>query len=407
MFLAQLRCHAAGWIAGFLLITVNPAAMADEVTRAGTCTLPANTRTSSVRVEEPAWMTSLLDAMVASGERATSLTQALKQVPGSRSADPVVTRARLTLAALALQDGDADAARALLLTIPLDSEAALDGGLLVAESWALAGDLQTATRWNQRVAQRWPQEPAALDALVERGAALAGQDRAAALPVLIGAREQALKAIPDLDRLAARLEHDEWFSRWVAAGGEPALDPQAAAIFYRVIASEAFQSGRGAALATKQPAVCARLQAIRLIELQASIDTAAADARRLLVGLTSESADIRRRYLLVRDAYLSGGGHDVTLGRQVNQLRNALARSDAIVTSLESAMEALPVAGRELATEAGRLESLSKDVGERAAQDVVDALRAVITKRRAALLDIAGSASLHIGEIRDPRYSAR
>lgn len=376
------------------------AATADACAKLAQVVDEAATRRETV----PAWSQELVDALMADADRIALLSHAIRNVPDSYRTDPLVVRAQLTLAALLLEAKQVARAREVLRGVPIDTDAAIDAGLLMAETHAIEGDIAGAVRWNLRVLQRWPDEPAAIDALVRRAAVLGESDRTAAITALNEARLRAQDAVASLGALSSRLAQDNWFSRWVEAGQEPALDSALLPLFYRTLASDAFRHARSAALATRNPAWCAREQSARLARLQQDLVRLEREARAVLAPLESRHAAEQANFDTLRARYLAGDPHDTALGQQVNRLRNAAARDAAEIAALHSTLDALPAARLRLAAEAERVGRVSAGVNEQASAEAIAALRAVVREREAVLRDIAGTASLRIGELQDPRY---
>lgn len=346
-----------------------------------------------------------MDALTTTtNDRAQQLARALDRVPAAAGRDPLVVRAQLTLAALILGQTRVTDARDVLRRIPTDTEAALDAGLLMAETYAIDGDVAEAVRWNLRILQRWPDEPAALAALIQRAGALGETDRPTAIAALGNARGRAQDAADKLRSLSLQLGQDDWFAQWVDDGREPVLDSTMVALFYRTLASSAFRAARSTALATQDMAWCAREQLARLERMRQDLARLEAEARATLVPLESRRAEMQAKYEALHTHYLSRHEQDVALGRQVNALRNALAREAVEITALHGALAALPAANQRLAAEAGRLRQVTVQVGALARNEVVAILRAVIVEREAVLRDLAGTASLGIGELQDPLY---
>lgn len=376
------------------------------------CPVGATTTQSAVATvtAEPRWTTPLLDALTASPPQPELLQAALADVPATLQGDPLVARARLTLAALLMQAGKPEPARAQLRLITTDSGAALDAGLLMAESYS-ATDPQTALQWNLRVMRRWPEEPGALDALAQQAAVLPGDQRAVAIGVLQETQQRAMQAIDNLLTLRNQLQEQEWFAGWLATGGTPALAGPLLPVFYRTVASPTFATARGAALATAAPALCAREQQARLAMLRDDIDRAALEAQQAAAVVEARHAAGRRAFLrkqsrYLADSSLSPGAPDLALGREVNRLRNAVARDEAEIAALRSAIAGLPAARARLDARAQQLDARSSTINRQASDDVLAALRSTIDLRITTLRDIAGSSARHLGELQDPRYRA-
>lgn len=398
LLLAVCCWHASIFAANPDLITAAPADVCAPTAGSftGATTAPA---------VEPAWSQRLMDALTTTtNDRAQQLARALDRVPAAAGRDPLVVRAQLTLAALILGQTRVTDARDVLRRIPTDTEAALDAGLLMAETYAIDGDVAEAVRWNLRILQRWPDEPAALAALIQRAGALGETDRPTAIAALGNARGRAQDAADKLRALSLQLGQDHWFAQWVDDGREPVLDSTMVALFYRTLASSAFRAARSTALATQDMAWCAREQLARLERMRQDLARLEAEARATLVPLESRRAEMQAKYEALHAHYLSRHEQDVALGRQVNALRNALAREAVEITTLHGALAALPAANQRLAAEAGRLRQVTVQVGALARNEVVAILRAVVVEREAMLRDLAGTASLGVGELQDPLY---
>ncbi len=364
----------------------------------------AFTGAATAPAEESAWSQRLMDALTTTTDRTHQLVRELNRVPATQGRDPLVVRAQLTLAALLLREARIADARDVLRRIPTDTEAALDAGLLMAETYAIDGDIAEAVRWNLRILQRWPEEPAALEALIQRAGALGETDRLTAIAALGNARGQAQDAADKLRALSLRLGQDDWFAQWVDDGREPVLDSTMVALFYRTLASSAFRTARGAALATQDMAWCAREQLARLARMQQDLVRLETEARETLVLLESTRAEMQAKYAALHAHYLALDEQDVALGRQANALRNTLAREAVEITVLHGALAGLPAARQRLAAEAGRLRQVTVQIGAQARNEVVAILRVVVVEREAVLRDLAGTASLAIGELQDPLY---
>lgn len=353
---------------------------------------------------EPAWSTALLEALTASDARAARLAAALRQPPAGQENDALAARARVILAGLLVADGRIEEARAELRRVPLDSEAALDAGLLMAESLALDDNLASAADWNLRVLRRWPDEPAAAAALVQRAAALGEQNPGVALAMLAEARTTAAAAAAALEKLEVRLDREAWFDQWLAEGRDPTMESDVGAVFYRTLASERFRASRATAQLSAQPALCARMRAAQLMTLQEDVERAAHEAQAAIGVLLARQSARQAAFEQRRERFVAEGGRDIELGRDVNRLRNDLLRDEADIRALQSIVESLPAARLRLAARAAQLDRVATTLNSAARTEVIAALRATLAERRDTLRNIAGSASLRAGELLDPRY---
>lgn len=391
----------SGFALGISLLLSGLASASDDH---ASCRPEMPVTSSTTPGHEPAWASALLDAIAASDHRESRLAAALRQLPASEDGNPLAARARVTLAGLLMADGRIEEARATLRGVGLDSEAALDAGLLMAESLAMANDLAGAADWNLRVLRRWPEEPAAADALVQRAAALGAQDPRTALAMLAEARATAAAAAAALDQLEARLDREDWFDRWLEEGSEPPLDAAARAVFYRSLASEAFRSSRAAVQLTTRPSLCARMRAAQLQSRQDDVDRTVREAQAAVDVLGTRRATRQAAFEQQRERYLAEGGRDARLGRSINALRNAVLRDEADIRALQSVVDSLPAARRRLAAQAAQLERVAVAINADAHAEVIAALRSALANRRDELRNAAGNASLRAGELLDPRY---
>lgn len=351
----------------------------------------------------------LLDALTSSPLQIHSLQKTIDSIPADQQADPLVARARLSLAALLLQANQVEAARAQLRRVALDSEAAIPAGLLMAETWAADGQA-AALQWNLRLQQRWPAEPDVLAATLQRVESLPATEQPAAAASLARVRDDAITADRQLDALRQRLQQADWFARWLVSAGAPPLDAELLPVFYRTVSGAAFIAARNASLASLQPALCARARVSALEAMQGEIDHIERDARETLAILGPRQATSQASFVKSEQEYLAASRAspaqpaDAEKGREVNRLRNAAARDAADIASLRSTLESLPAARTRLATQAQRLHAVSARINAQAGAEVRAALEAAITDRQSTLRDIAGSAAQLLGELQDPRY---
>lgn len=406
-------------MAGFVLLAPRSMAIAagDACATALSTVENSNSAAPSANTPTPAWSARLLDALTTSEpDQARALARAINAIPREHPDDPLVQRARLIYAGLLLADGtrtDASAketaksvaaARDILRQIHTDSEAALPAALLLAESYAIAGDLPGAVQRNLVAVHWWPEEPAALAALLQRAGAYTQIDLAAAQPPLMEVRNRAAYAVLQLDTLASRLAEQNWFALWLADGKEPALTPELAPLFYRTLASEAFQRARGAARATAKPGECAREQIARLQRLRADMTRVAAESNTAIQTLHAQLAHDRTALKTKQEQYLADDEKNTALGREITRLRNLIVRNETELTTLQSGIANLPAAHTSLAKQIAALQQISNTINAQSTAETLAALKTTISERRAQLLDIAGSASLMLGELQDPRY---
>ncbi|PKM22714.1 MAG: hypothetical protein CVV10_02910 [Gammaproteobacteria bacterium HGW-Gammaproteobacteria-14] len=127
-------------------------------------------------------LTALVAALseAASGAPSTlrQLRNAITELPRSPAESMLQDRARVILAAHALRDGKALEARQWLSSISTESSMAVDAGLLMAESWRIAGDNENALTWFMRVGRHFPYDIAALNGLLDAADNLRSQGHA-------------------------------------------------------------------------------------------------------------------------------------------------------------------------------------------------------------------------------------
>lgn len=399
-------------LASGLVLSTSMAAAADDP-----CGEPSLSIAHTANNIEPVWITHLFDALANdTSDQTRALTRAINAAPRKHQNDPLVQRARLTLAGLLLsnsqhvQTSDNDAkqyiatARTLLRQIHTDTEAALPAALLLAESYVLAGDLPGAVKRNVIAVRWWPEEPAALEALQQRASAYAMLDPAAAQPILLETRNRAAEAVLQLNALAAQLNEENWFDGWLSQGHEPTLTPALLSLFYRTLASESFRSARSAARATLQPSECAREHMARLQKLRHDMTHMAIEAD-LVTQALREKINHNRVWLTEQhQQYTRAETQNIALGQAINERRNSIAHDEAELTALQNTLASLPAAQARLATQIDALHATSHVIHAQASAEILTALQQTIVKRRAQLLDIAGHASLMLGEIQDPRF---
>lgn len=379
------------------------------------CALPAAAATTTdcmpptaiADAPEPAWRVALSDVLVAP-DRATRLLRALSQVPDEAAADLLVARAQRVQAALFLNAKKFDAARALLLTMPMDAPEAWQGALLLAEADALAGDLPAALRWNQRALQRWPQQPEVLAALIARAQAVLLDGLPAASPQAVAALTAAVAdaraGADQLTSLRLRLAEGGWFDRWLAGGAVVDLDQELLPVFYRTVASNQFSRAYGTVQATDRQQGCAQAQRARLHSLRDDVRRAIADAPGAQAALVRDITDAENRFAAEEQAYRAAAVRDPAQGAALNRLRNQLTRLRAEQAVLASMQAGLPAALARLEAHLDQLAAATHQLNAGARAEVLQALHAALDERRNRLLDLAGEASLALAEWQDPRY---
>ncbi len=420
--------------------TTAPAASAETSTTRDTQRATTPTDAAQPAYLDTPRLTALLDAITRVPLQSQHIEKALAAVPATQQQDPLVARARLVLAALQLQAGHVDLARTQLRLISLDSEAAIDASLLMAESYA-ATDSSAALQWNLRAQQRWPDEPTVLAATLQRSVHVladldtpATQERRvlaadisstassqttptqdlsrAARAAVAQTRDDAIAARDRLIALHTRLQRDDWFDRWLHDAHTPPLTPDMLPVFYRTLASATFLVARQTALASAQPALCARARAAQLEALRLDIDRIETESRALLATREPQAATLHAAFLQAEQAFREAHHEvnqpvNVAQGQAVNRLRNAANRATAEVSALRSMIEGLPAARARLAQHAQQLLTVSTRIQTQASNDVRAALNAALDAREAALRDTAGDAAQTLGEWQDPRYRRR
>lgn len=339
-------------------------------------------------------------------ERALHTLLRQSPLPGQQV---LVDKARLVAAALAIQDGDMRIARNHLRHIQLDSPAAVEAALLMAESWRRENNNEAALQWYLRTHDYFPHDAKALGALLGAAAILHDEDmHGDALTLYRRLYTSAMASLVQIDALEEKLLTD---GIDIILTSQQKIDPA----LQRAIAAHALRAGSADILeaSEERPAAAQQLQCVLHAYVALSHQQQALEER---LSPLREQADQLLETIGQRQAHveqlrtmLDTGAHPPedrdSIRRAITEERNILlqerARHQALATNLDTLPEAFSASLQSLAT----LIAHHAD-GHLHHNTVIESgLRQAIALHRRLLMESAGHSQTGIARLHDPGVS--
>ena len=322
------------------------------------------------------------------------LRELISHGPENRSAaeDWLRQKALLMVAAYDLEEGKLARARRRLRGIPVDSPAAVDAALLLADSFRMAGRPDKARQWYLRVGKRFPQERTALKGVLAASARMEARAPEVAVTLYDDVSAKAENAAERLESIRPQLKDQKL--RWLfASASDPGLRRQ-------MLERLARQPGPNAlGLKRKEVASTTRIQCLlrasrplyraqtRLQGRMDRLNRQRLQARQSIRTLASRKASLEER---IERGRLTPEQKQIR--KKVMQIGNTLERKKAHLDFVRRNRERLPRLIGKLENRIQRLYEQFRAQQELSSRALSQELRQALKNLRGDFLDVAATA---------------